>query len=131
MENENCGCPARDFEYGGEVKLAKFDFGEAIRLLKDGRKVSRIGWNGKEMYIVLVHEYPVNGHLFPANPSDKLPESNPDGSKNITQGKSGQMLSHIVMKTAGDSKYWGEGHSDYVPWLASQTDILSTDWFVV
>jgi hypothetical protein len=35
------------------------------------------------------------------------------------------------MKTAGDSHYHGEGFSDYVPWLASQTDMLSTDWEIV
>lgn len=35
------------------------------------------------------------------------------------------------MKTAGDSKYWGKGYNDYVPWLASQTDLLSDDWGVV
>ena len=30
-----------------------FDFGEAIRRLKDGHAVARLGWNGKEMYIYL------------------------------------------------------------------------------
>ena len=29
------------------------DFGEALRILKDGKKVARSGWNGKNMYIYL------------------------------------------------------------------------------
>lgn len=33
----------------------KFDFGQAIAHLKDGRKVQRRGWNGKGMYITLIH----------------------------------------------------------------------------
>lgn len=33
----------------------KMDFGEAIEALKAGHKVARIGWNGKGMYITLIH----------------------------------------------------------------------------
>lgn len=29
------------------------DFGEAIRLLKAGKKVARVGWNGKGMWLGL------------------------------------------------------------------------------
>ena len=29
------------------------DFGEAIKLLKEGKKVARAGWNGKNQYIEL------------------------------------------------------------------------------
>lgn len=121
------------------METAVRDFGSAIKALKEGYKVAREGWNGKGMYLTLVQGYPVNGHLNAASCSDdekelpnlSVPELNPDGSKNITQGKAGQMLSHIVMKTAGDSQFWGAGYSDYVPWLASQTDILAEDWTVV
>lgn len=116
-----------------------YNFGKAIEALKNGKKVSREGWNGKGMYLILVQGYPVDGHLnavFCSNDEKKLPDLSvpelcPDGSKNVTQGKSGQMLSHIVMKTAGDSKFWGLKHSDYVPWVASQTDILSDDWIIL
>jgi hypothetical protein len=107
------------------------NFSEALESLKLGSKIQREGWNGKGMYLILVQGYPVNGHLNSDDPTRELPELNPDGSKNITQGKAGQMLSHIVMKTAGDSHYWGEGYSDYVPWLASQTDILAEDWNIL
>lgn len=111
--------------------MKNLNFGEALELLKQGKKVCREGWNGKGMYLKLIQGYPVNGHLYPANPYEKLPAENPDGSPNITQGNGGQMLSHIVLKTAGDSVNWGKGYSDYVPWLASQTDVLSSDWELV
>jgi hypothetical protein len=29
------------------------DFGDAIRLLKEGAKVARLGWNGKGMWLSL------------------------------------------------------------------------------
>lgn len=108
-----------------------FGFGTAIEHLKLGKKVARKGWNGKGMYLKLIQGYPVNGHIQPSDPHALIPAFNPDGTPNITQGASGKMLSHIVMKTAGASQYWGEGFSDYVPWLASKTDVLSDDWEIV
>lgn len=113
-------------------------FGLAIEALKQGKKVAREGWNGKGMYLKLIQSYPVNGHLQPCNAGEEpicqitaMPEWDPCLSPNITQGNAGQMLSHIIMKTAGNSKYWGAGYSDYIPWLASQTDVLAEDWVIV
>ena len=99
------------------------NFSEALESLKLGSKIQREGWNGKGMYLKLVQGYPVNGHLN----ADSV-DSEVEGK---TQGNAGQMLSHIVMKTAGDSQFWGAGYSDYVPWLASQTDILAEDWNIL
>lgn len=131
--------PAKAFEEGNTpIRPGVKTFGEAIEALKQGNKVARRGWNEKGMYLTLIQGYPVNGHLHPdsvqADVSDTDPsprDPNPDGSKNITQGKPGQMLPHIVMKTAGDSYYWGPGYSDYVPWLTSQTDMLAEDWTIL
>ena len=99
------------------------NFSQALESLKLGSKIQREGWNGKGMYLTLVQGYPVNGHLN----ADSV-DSEVEGE---TQGKAGQMLSHIVMKTAGDSQFWSAGYSDYVPWLASQTDILAEDWNIL
>lgn len=106
------------------------NFGQALKALKNGKKVCRSGWNGKGMFLKLVQGYPVNGLLQSDNVDGPVVEKT---SKNPVHWKlkGGQMLSHIVMKTAGDSKVWGEGYSDYVPWLASQTDLLSDDWMEV
>lgn len=67
------------------------NFGKALEALKEGKKVARSGWNGKDMWLEL-----------------QVPDS---GSK--------MTLPYIYMKTACDN---------LVPWLASQTDVLSEDW---
>ena len=83
-------------------------FGLAIEDLKRGLKVARKGWNGKGMWLALIagENWGIGGHA----PYD-LP-----GGDYITHA------SFIGMRTA-DCKF--------VPWLASQTDVLSEDWEVV
>ena len=70
------------------------NFGIAISELKKGNKVTRKGWNGKNMWLEL---------------------QVPDAHSKMT-------LPYIYMKTADNNK---------VPWLASQTDMLSEDWEVI
>ena len=36
------------------------DFGEALHLLKEGKKLAREGWNGKGMFIVFVPSKVIN-----------------------------------------------------------------------
>jgi len=70
------------------------DFSDALKFLKDGESIARVGWNGKDMYLKL---------------------QKPDKLSKMT-------LPYIYMKTV---------QGDLVPWLASQTDILSNDWVMV
>jgi hypothetical protein len=83
-------------------------FGQAIEALKNGHRVARSGWNGKSMFLYYVSEgnYPakmpsIKGFF----PSDNIP-----------------YVAYVAMKTA---------QNNVVPWLASQTDILSEDWYIV
>lgn len=80
-------------------------FGIAVELLKKGFKVAREGWNGKGMFLLYV-------------PSEKWGIIDKIGL-GIPKGN---LLPWIGMKTA-DNKF--------VPWLASQTDILAEDWTIV
>jgi hypothetical protein len=82
----------------------QLDFGEALHALKRGKRVAREGWNGKRMWLTLVqgHDY----RLLDAEP--------------VLLGL--KQLPWIGMRTA----QW-----EFVPWLASQTDMLATDWVVV
>ena len=84
-----------------------FDFSRALDLMKqEGARVCRTGWNGKGMFIFLVP-----GSLFTVNRPPLLgiyPEGTPTNYR-----------PHIDMKTA---------QGDIVPWVASQTDLLSNDW---
>lgn len=79
-------------------------FGEAIEALNTGSRVARAGWNGKGMFLFLV----VDCQLLPMSNSEQVAEA-------CALPKS----PFIAMKTA-------DGH--VVPWLASQTDVLATDW---
>ena len=85
-------------------------FGLAIEVLKTGAKVARAGWNGKGMWLMLV-----NYSVFFANQTEEHAHYH---LHNV--GISG--LPWIGMKTADDM---------FVPWLASQTDILAEDWQIV
>lgn len=84
-------------------------FGHAVIALKAGHKVARKGWNGKEMFVFLV-----NSSNFTVNRAPLL-GIYPNGT-NINY------RAHIDMRTADGS---------IVPWVASQTDILADDWFIV
>ena len=85
------------------------DFGEALELLKQRKKVARSGWNGKGMFVFLVP-----GSVFKVNRAPLL-GIYPEGTE-ITYH------AHIDMKTADNQ---------IVPWLASQTDVLAEDWVVL
>lgn len=83
------------------------NFGQAIELLKQGKLVARKGWNGKGMYLLLV-----SGETVRYSINQVYGDGYPD-----SVGFS--VLNAIYMKTADDK---------LVPWLASQTDMLSEDW---
>ena len=85
------------------------NFGEAIEAMKNGYKVVRQNWNGKGMFIFLVP-----GSTFIVNRPPLL-GIYPEGTEITYQP-------HIDMKTA-DGRI--------VPWLASQSDMLDTDWMIV
>lgn len=78
-------------------------FGEAIELIKKGKKVKREGWNGKNQYIELA----TNVSYMNANKEIINVEHDTMGNKAIAfVGTSGVQLG----------------------WLASQADMLSEDW---
>lgn len=83
--------------------VAAFSFGEAIKYLKRGLKVSRKGWNGKKQYIELARDISyraADGTIVNCN-HDAI------GNKAIAfVGTSGVQMG----------------------WLASQADMLADDW---
>lgn len=93
-------------------RIDTFDFGEAIRVLKSGKPVSRLGWNGKKMFLVLSEGYKGNGTNL-RNPHARL----------RFRFEEVYIASHIDMIDA-NGRY-------IIGWLASQTDMLSEDWFIV
>lgn len=85
------------------------DFSRALLEIKAGNRVSRAGWNGKNMFLFLV-----SGSKFIVNCEPLFTI--------LGEGTEVNYHAHIDMRTA-------EG--TIVPWLASQSDLLAEDWQVV
>lgn len=85
----------------------KFDFGTALRLLKDGKCVARSGWNGKNMYLFL-------------------------GRVRDFEGLPAVMGGWADPDTTRECIFMVDAQGMLVPgWLASQTDMLAEDWVMV
>jgi len=84
------------------------NFGEALEQLRDGNRVGRAGWNGKGMWLQLV----TDARFFDGAPVGLQLE--PNGLVSVLEP-------FIVMYTA---------QGKWVPWLASQSDVLAWDWMV-
>lgn len=89
------------------------DFGKAINALKQGKKVYRKRWNGKNMFLWLKPAAAINAEWCKDNILKEIAEQN---------GGTVEAYGTICMKTADNKVLTG--------WLASQTDILSEDWYV-
>ena len=90
-----------------QTEQTEFSFGRAVELLKQGQRVARKGWNGKGMFLLSV-----KGTCVTEPINDCCGDPQEVGLP---------VLDAIYMKTA-DNKL--------VPWLASQTDVLSEDWVI-
>jgi hypothetical protein len=86
--------------------IINLNFGQALEAVKQNNRIARAGWNGKGMYLslVLAGQWQVSKEV-PGMSDPKL----------LT-------VPWIGMKTADDK---------FVPWLASQTDVLAEDWCIL
>lgn len=100
------------------MKTNLLNFGEAIEALKLGKRVARWGWNGKGMFIYLNKGSLANDLLW-AGDYEGISLTLFEKGDNGTVAR----LPNINMKTASGSTLTG--------WLASQTDILATDWKIL
>ena len=88
------------------------NFGLAIEAAKMGKKIARAGWNGKGMWVVYRTGYP-----------DGIPcNKNTADAVGIPEGSLFKVRPYLQMKCVDDS---------FQMWLASQSDILADDWFIV
>lgn len=76
------------------------NFGDALNHLKSGGRVCRAGWNGKGIFIEL---------------------QVPDAHSKMTSP-------YIFIDTTGLQSDNPSAPRSRVPWLASQTDMLASDW---
>lgn len=90
------------------------NFGNALEELKSGGRVTRSGWNGTGMWIVLS---PGHKNLLAAqiwSPQIRAHAEAGSGTMNFRP--------YLMLLTAD---------GEMVPWVASQSDILADDWSVL
>lgn len=81
------------------------DFGDAIRALKQGEKVAREGWNGKDQYIEL--------------------------ARSITYINQALQIRKAHHEDVGSQAIAFVGtRGTQIGWLASQSDMLAEDWYI-
>lgn len=90
------------------------DIGWAVAQLKQGSRVRRAGWNGKNMWLVMI--FGSQWDLPPARDHDL---SEPGG---IIKDGYRYRSDWIAIRAAGGA---------LVPWLASQADLLAIDYEMV
>lgn len=89
------------------------DFSWALNQLRLGHRLAREGWNGPNgMFVVLQEGYPDG---VPAN-------ANTARATGLPEGTVLRFRPYLMMRTA---------QGDFVPWVASQSDLLATDWVLV
>lgn len=84
------------------------NFGQAIELAKQGKRIARKGWNGANMFA-----YYVEAGVFPA----KM-----DAIKGIFENDMVPYRPYLALKTA---------QNDVATWSPSTSDALAEDWEVV
>lgn len=98
-------------EYVAQSEQHKFqrvmDFGDALRLLKAGKRVSREGWNGKGLYLYYV-------------PENSYPAVTPTARAQF--GGSVPYAPYVALYTPG---------KPVSTWAPSISDALAVDWMEV
>lgn len=87
-------------------------FGLAIEAMKKGYRVARKGWNGKKMSVAYQKGYP-----------DGIPcNKNTAEAWGMKEGELFKCRPYLQMRCADGT---------FQMWLASQSDILADDWYIV
>lgn len=87
----------------------QMNFSQALEELNKGHRIARHGWNGEGMFVFLVP-----GSVFTVNREPLL--------SILGEGTEVTYRPHMDMRAADGS---------IGVWLASQSDILADDWFIV
>jgi hypothetical protein len=88
------------------------DFSDALRQCKNGNKISRTGWNGAGQFVVYQAGYP-DGIGINANTAR---------ATGYPEGTLCRFAPYLMMHNS---------QGVFVPWLASQGDLLADDWVLV
>jgi len=111
-------CPKEQFEEANRPTDG-MPFGHAIEAAKKGLKIARRGWNGKNMFVV----YMPPMWLPPHSSQEPGAKVNDRTAKHIGEDTPLDCQPYFAMRNAQEQ--WIPG------WLASQSDMLASDWIVV
>jgi hypothetical protein len=115
--------PVKDQDDFELIEKKTFDFGKALTLLKEGKLVSREGWNGKKMFVFMRPSDNLSKD-FIIEKVKSLPKSFKDFvTKYPFKDNNIKFNSYLCLKSANDEIING--------WSASQTDMLAEDWFEI
>tara|TARA_R100000541_G_scaffold13823_2_gene23190 strand:+ start:9769 stop:10269 length:501 start_codon:yes stop_codon:yes gene_type:complete len=90
----------------------RLSFGDALMMAKQGSKIARSGWNGKEMYVTIMPGYPDG---IEAN-------ENTRAAHNLPKGAIIKFRPYFQLLTA---------QGDIAMWAPSGSDALAEDWMIV
>lgn len=101
-------CPKAQFEAAGRP-IDGMTFGQAIEAMKQGKKVARRGWNGKDQFAYYV-------------PADRYVAMT-QAAKSIADGDGRvSYRAYLALRTA---------QGDAATWVPSVSDCLAEDWEIV
>ena len=89
--------------------MEKLNFGEAVEAVKLGKKIARVGWNGKGMFVYYV---PANKYLFSTEVGKSLADEDGKVSYNA----------YLAIKNVNGT---------VSTWVPSINDVLAEDWLIV
>lgn len=85
------------------------DFGDALKEVKNGKKIARVGWNGAGMFAYYV-------------PANSYPAQTGVAKAFFGEGAMVPYRAYLALKTA---------QGDIATWAPSGSDALAEDWIVV
>ena len=91
------------------------NFGEAVQSLKEGERVARSGWNGKNMYLFLITDWDFVTDI-------ECEEINDGEGNRYFEIDDFELEQFICLKSANNK---------LVPWNPNNLDMLAEDWIVL
>lgn len=108
---EPCTRGEFNFKQGLYPQTKDLTFGLAINAMKQGAKIARQGWNGKNMFL-----YYVKPNSYPVERNSDSPV------KGLFKDDLVPYRGYFALKTAQD---------DIAMWSPSGSDALAEDWFIL